>query len=302
MFRARLGRLGTGGVFCVSLRLRKRQDMARRRRYRKAKRNLSVVLLLIAVVAFIQCSMKGQDAADDNNSHKKQGDEVTDVRSNPAQKCVEVDYKGFTVGFNPEMHIPNWVAWELTKEETYGTAPRYNFFSGDPDVKGSAEKWDYNYSGYDRGHMAPAGDMKWDEEVMRNTFYMTNICPQAKSLNTGTWKKLEEKCREWARSTGSLIIICGPVLTDDITEFIGDNKVAVPERFFKVILSPGSKPMRGIGFVMPNGSVPGGLQNAAMSIDEVEAITGHDFFSALPDSIESAVESQKDFHYWSTLK
>lgn len=278
------------------------QVMARRKRYRKLKRKVSCFLLFIAVVAFIQCSMKGHDAGEGNNAPENQGDELTTVLGNPNQKCVEIDYKGFTVGFNPEMHIPNWVAWELTKEETYGTTPRYNIFSGDPDVKGSAEKWDYNYSGYDRGHMAPAGDMKWSEEVMMNTFYMTNICPQAKSLNTGTWKRLEEKCREWARSTGSLIIICGPVLTDEITEYIGDNMVAVPERFFKVILSPESKPMRGIGFIMPNGSVPGGLQKAAMSIDEVEAITGHDFFSALPDSIESAVEAQKDYHYWSTLK
>lgn len=276
--------------------------MARIKRYKKLKRKFSCALLLIAGIAFIQCSMAGRNSGEAKEGLKNPGDELTIVHSNPNQDCVEIDYKGFIVGFNPEMHIPNWVAWELTKEETFGSAPRYNIFSSDPDVKGSAEKWDYNYSGYDRGHMAPAGDMKWSEEVMMNTFYMTNICPQAKSLNTGTWKKLEEKCREWARSAGNLIIICGPVLTDEITEFIGSNRVAVPERFFKVILSPSSKPMRGIGFIMPNGSVPGGLQQAAMSIDEVEAITGHDFFSALPDSIESAVESQKDFHYWSTLK
>ena len=76
--------------------------------------------------------------------------------------------------------------------------------------------------------------------------------------------------------------------------------MAVPERFFKVILAPNS--MKGIGFIMPNGSVPGGMQKAAMSIDEVEAITGHDFFSALPDSLEAIVEAQNDFHSWSTLK
>ncbi|MDE5786515.1 MAG: hypothetical protein K2H98_08300, partial [Duncaniella sp.] len=59
---------------------------------------------------------------------------------------------------------------------------------------------------------------------------------------------------------------------------------------------------RGIGFIMPNGKVPGGMQQAAVSIDEIERITGYDFFAALPDDIENKIESQCDFHYWSTLK
>ena len=90
--------------------------------------------------------------------------------------------------------------------------------------------------------------------------------------------------------------------TDPIREFIGDTRVAVPKRFFKVILSPNANPVRGIGFIMPNDKVPGGMQVAAVSIDEVERQTGHDFFSALPDDIENEVEQQCDFHYWSTIK
>ena len=137
---------------------------------------------------------------------------------------------------------------------------------------------------------------------MRETFYMTNMCPQAKNLNTGAWKSLEEKCRQWAKADSAIVIVCGPVLTDSITEYIGDSRVAVPERFFKVVLSPYANPPRGIGFVMNNGRVDGGIQRAAMSIDEVERITGHDFFAALPDSIENIIESQNDFHFWSTLR
>ena len=131
---------------------------------------------------------------------------------------------------------------------------------------------------------------------------MTNICPQAKSLNTGAWKRLEEKCRVWADADSAIIVICGPVPTDSLTEFLGDSRVAVPKRFFKVILSPFANPPRAIGFVMPNAKVRGGLQEAAMSVDEVERITGYDFFSALPDDIENEVESKNDFHLWSTLR
>lgn len=259
-----------------------------------------IAAIVVLAVMVIQCAIEAHELDGGQNKVLTPSEELMVVKCNPNQVDKTVDYKGFTVGFNPEMHIPNWVAWELTAEETAGATPRYNKFSSDPDVAGCAENWDYSYSGYDRGHMAPAGDMKWDEEVMKNTFFMTNICPQAKSLNTGAWKSLEEKCRQWAKADSSIVIVCGPVLTDKITEFIGDTRVAVPERFFKVILAPNS--MKGIGFIMPNGSVPGGMQKAAMSIDEVEAITGHDFFSALPDSLEAIVEAQNDFHSWSTLK
>lgn len=213
-----------------------------------------------------------------------------------------VSYRGMEISFNPELHIPNWVAWELTADEVGGTEPRYNKFMSDNRVSGCPQLGDYSYSGYDRGHMAPAGDMKWDPEAMRETFYLTNICPQAKTLNTGAWKRLEEKCRQWAQADSAIVIVSGPVLSDAPLEYIGNSRVAVPARFFKVIISPYANPPRGIGFIMPNSRVEGGMQRAAVSIDEVEALTGYDFFSALPDSIEKIIESQCDFNRWSRIK
>ena len=213
-----------------------------------------------------------------------------------------VPYHGFTLSYNPQMHVPNWVAWELTANETDGAVSRENKFYCDETVSGCAEPYDYNYSGYDRGHMCPAGDMKWDRESMHDSFSMANICPQQKILNTGAWKRLEENCRKWARSQGSLIVICGPVLTDKITEYLGDTRVAVPKRFYKVLLNPNTSPMMGIGFIMDNGRVEGGMQQAAVSIDEVERVTGLDFFSELPDEVENEVEKQCEFYKWSRLK
>lgn len=213
-----------------------------------------------------------------------------------------VEYKGMTVSFNSEKHVPNWVAWELTRDEVNGTVPRAKGFKSDSRVKGCPEPWDYSNSGYDRGHMAPAGDMKWDTQAMEESFYMTNVCPQANQLNSGAWNRLEEKCRVWAEVDSAIIIIAGPILTDNITETIGETKVVVPERFFKVILSPYTIPPRGIGFIMNNGRVNGGMQTAAVSINDVEAATGYDFFSSLPDPIENEIEQQCRFHYWSTLK
>lgn len=242
------------------------------------------------------------------SSAKKSGAALTDADS--LTKVVTVDgtpeqivrYPGMTVSFNSDMHVPNWVAWKLTASMTEGGVSRENAFYNDPDVAGCAETYDYSYSGYDRGHMTPAGDMKWSREAMHGTFSLANICPQAHSLNSGSWKKLEEKCRIWAKADSAIIIVCGPILTDNIREYIGDTRVAVPKRFFKVILAPYADPARGIGFIMPNDKVAGGMQAAAVSIDDVEKATGLDFFSALPDEIETEVEKQCDFHLWSTIR
>lgn len=210
-----------------------------------------------------------------------------------------LQYAGMDVSFNPDLHIPNWVAWELLGEETTGGNARSNRFVPDPGVAASATTDDYRNSGFDRGHMAPAGDMKWSREAMDETFYLTNICPQNKSLNTGAWKKLEEKCRQWARRDSAIIVVCGPILTDSIDQRIGATGVAVPKRFFKVVLAPYAVPARGIGFIMANSSGNPGMQQTAVSIDDVERATGLDFFFNLPDDIESAVESVSDFNLFS---
>lgn len=229
---------------------------------------------------------------------------LTAVITEPTLKEDVISYKAMTISFNSGLHIPNWVSWQLTADHTDGPYSRTNNFLEDPSVEGSATPEDYTDSGYDRGHMAPAGDMKWNGEAMAESFFMTNMAPQAPDLNRGAWNKLEQKTRERAIRDSVIYIVCGPVLTDSdaIVERIGRTGVAVPRRFFKVILSPYSDPPRAIGFIMPNATVRGGMQAAAMSVDEVEAITGHDFFSALPDSIENQLESTYNFNLWSQLK
>lgn len=275
--------------------------MAKKKKNSKSPKSLLVIGLILAC---IYLAMQLEGGARDSSSRPDVASEtygdLLDVRTNPALKEISRKYKGMDLSFNPQYHIPNWVAWELTADETSGEISRTNKFSADPEIPESAETWDYNYSGYDRGHMAPAGDMRWNREAMEQTFLMTNICPQVKSLNAGSWKNLEEKCRQWAQADSAIYIVCGPVIDGKPIEYIGDTRVYVPRRFFKVIISPYANPARGIGFIMPNGKVPGGMQACAVPIDSVESLTGHDFFASLPDDIEADVESQCDFHYWST--
>lgn len=284
-----------------------------RRQTARADKNTLLRYLIVAFVLLVGVKFVSDIRARDEERTLRESesgtafsmpgkDSLLHVATNPVLDQLMLKRTGMSISFNRQMHEPNWVAWELTADETKGNIKRESKFSTDPDIDTSADPWDYNYTGFDRGHMAPAGDMKWDADAMRETFYMTNICPQAKALNTGAWKNLEERCRRWVQRDSSLMIVCGPVLTDTITEFIGDNRVAVPSRFFKVILAPYAKPMRAIGFLFPNAKAIGGLQPSAVSVDSVECVTGHDFFTALPDSLQQIVEAQSDFHLWNTLK
>ncbi|MCM1164142.1 MAG: DNA/RNA non-specific endonuclease [Muribaculaceae bacterium] len=272
--------------------------MAKKSAKRLSAGRLIVMVIVIAACMVMARNIEREDASTPMGS-QVYGD-LLDTHTAPGTPEVKKRYKGMDLSFNPRAHIPNWVAWELTDEETRGKAPRTNKFAADETVEGCAETWDYAYSGYDRGHMAPAGDMKWDSEAMAQTFLLTNICPQSKALNTGAWRTLEEKCRVWARKMGKLYIVCGPVIDGKPIEYIGDSKVYVPGKFFKAIIAPDQR--MGIGFIMPNAKVKGGMQPCAVTIDSIESLTGHDLFPSLPDDLETDIESQCNFNRWVTVK
>lgn len=207
-------------------------------------------------------------------------------------------YKGFVLSFNSENHTPNWVGWELLSSEIGGTIPRSDRFWTDDKITGCPAHSDYKRSGYDRGHMIPAADQKWDEDAMNDCFVMANMCPQDGSLNSGAWNTLEEKCRLWAQRDSALVIVAGPIYKASDRKTIGENKVRVPSAFYKVIVAPYLETPRGIGFVYPNMTAPGNMQNYVMTIDDIEELTGIDFFANLPDDIENEVESVSSFKEW----
>lgn len=264
---------------------------------------IALAVAVVAVIAWLVITAKAQENGSCNGILMPDASALETARVPEGTPEEIIRYKGFTVSFNPKTHQPNWVGWELLASEADGKHPRNQNFMQDTDVEGCATPQDYRYSGFDRGHMAPAGDMKWDQQAMDESFLMTNICPQSGELNRGTWNKLEEKCRQRARRDSAVVIVCGPVFDKSgASMLIGANGVAVPQGFFKVVLSPYTTPPRAIGFLMPNGPVPGGMQKCAVSVDSVESVTGFDFFAALPDNTENEIESQCDFHRWSTSK
>lgn len=201
--------------------------------------------------------------------------------------------KGYTLSYNADYKTPQWVAWELTRKETKGTEERTDKFVPDPDVKGAkAYTQDYTRSGYDRGHMAPAADMKWSRQAMEESFYLSNICPQNPNLNRGDWNDLEEQSRQWARKYGAVYIVCGPIYDNKQPKRIGNNKVAVPHAFYKVILINQKENPQALGFIFPNAAGTRPLKSYMVTVDSVEKRTGIDFFPALPDEIENRIEAE----------
>ncbi len=262
----------------------------------------AVFLLIIGIAYFWNKLSPGAIDPNFDTPQQKESliklEDLDKVSQSKEVKSIMKKYEGFTVDFNPDNKTPNYVAWILHGSETEGASARSNKFWTDSDIEGCPDTRDYTRSGYDRGHMCPAGEQKWSAEAMNHSFVMANICPQKHELNTGAWKTLEDKERVWAKRDSAIVIIAGPIYDSSDKETIGKNKVRVPSAFFKVLLAPYAEPMRAIGFVYPNMRCDGNMASYAVSVDDVEKMTGLDFFSALPDSVENDIESIVSFKDW----
>ena len=219
----------------------------------------------------------------------------------PAMEANEIiiEHKGYTLSYNRELRIPNWVAYELTDEETRGDNQRADrMFRMDPDLKGTqAMREDYSGSGWTKGHMAPAADFRWDGDAMDETFYLTNVCPQSEELNGGDWEYLERQVRSWARKYGKVWVVSGPIVGKDY-QTIGERDVAIPESFFKAVMIHDGLSYSSIAFVMGNDSARYYLRDCAISVNDLEDKTGLDFFPALDDRFEEEVESGYSLLTW----
>lgn len=261
------------------------------------KRLLIAAVLVLAIVLIIKMLSK---------SGEKQGiasyQSIDSLEIPLIAKGEEiVSHKGYVLSYSEPNEQAKWVAYVLTSEELSGKKmKRTDDFREDPTVPtGSATPEDYFHSGYDRGHLAPAADMKWSPEVQSESFYMSNMSPQAPSFNRGIWNKLEEHVRDWAKKFGKLYIVTGPVLKGEMKK-IGNNKVSVPPYYYKVLLRKDEQGYyHATAFLLPNDNLKDSPSNYEVSVDSVEHFTGIDFFYRLPDKVENEVESKVERNEWS---
>ncbi len=215
------------------------------------------------------------------------------------QDDLIVEHEGYTLAYEEDIEQPKWVAYRLTAINIKkNTAQRKDNFRPDPGVRTeSATLNDYEGSGYDRGHLAPAADFSWSQEAMDGTFFLSNMSPQDPSFNRGIWKKLEEKVREWGVKDKELFVVTGP-LVDRGAKKIGKNKVAVPQKFYKIVLDISEPEIKAIGFVMENRGSDKSIMDYVVTVDSIEKMTGLDFFPMLPDELENQLESRINKNLW----
>lgn len=230
--------------------------------------------------------------------------------------------EAYTTCYNHDTRCPNWVAWVLTREKVQastekkiwfdekGNAIGINSFTGDM-IKGTyiydaeAEEprpqlndWDEKPEGFSHGHMCPAADCKMSPAAMNQSFLLTNICAQAEKLNTGSWNKLETKCRNLAEKYGCIYVVTGPLfISGQPSAYMGKSRIAIPDAFYKVVLCMEGTP-KAIGFIYANTNEPHNMQDAVRTVDQIEQMTGIDFFPLLPNEVEDEIESHANLNDW----
>jgi endonuclease G len=217
-----------------------------------------------------------------------------------SEKDIVIEHQFYTLSYSEKDEQAKWVAYELSRDRVNSfIAERTDNFREDSKVEsGSAKLSDYRGSGYDRGHLCPAGDMTFSRLAMSESFYMSNMSPQDKSFNRGVWKELEAQTRDWARSNKHIYVVTGPILGKRMARKIGDSRVSVPKAYYKVLLDLKEPEQKAIAFVIPNEKQTLPLDAFAMSIDDLEAMTSIDFFPSLPNQQENELESSFNPSRW----
>ena len=210
-----------------------------------------------------------------------------------------VHHQNYSLSYSESHEQAEWVAYELKKSHLSSTNHKRPYFEIDKAVKTKAAHWrNYKKSGYDRGHLCPAGDRRFTKEAHDETFLTSNISPQEHQFNAGVWNRLEQKVRYWARKNDGVFVVTGGVLKNGL-KTIGDDQVAVPNQFYKVILDNTSGKIKVLAFLMDHKDSNLPLYKFVVSVDEVEALTGIDFFPELEDEIENKLEASSSYKNWS---
>ncbi|MFA9389675.1 MAG: DNA/RNA non-specific endonuclease [Prolixibacteraceae bacterium] len=220
------------------------------------------------------------------------------VRKNkiyPISSGEMVQHNYYSLAYSEEYEGALWVFYHLTPAHVNGEAIRKDNFRDDPLVSTGSATWnDYKGSGYDKGHLCPAASMSINQQAIDESFYMSTMSPQDPNFNRGCWKNLESKVRDWVLSMNALYVVSGPIY-NNIEEYIGENKVAVPKYYYKVIWDGKDKM---IGFIMPNEKCQYELSTYIVPVDSIESVTNINFFSKIPNRIEKVIEAEVNSEPW----
>lgn len=260
-----------------------------------------LVIIILTVVMYYADDLFEKDitsVSDTSIITQRNSEEFDDTFLPASTAGAIVKHNFFTLSYSEAHEQAEWVAYELSKSDLSRNDFKRPYFIEDKKVKTKSADWrNYKNSGYDRGHLVPAGDRRMSVEAYNETFFTSNISPQDREFNAGIWNRLEQKVRYWAGKYDGVYVVTGGVLTGNM-KTIGDEKVSVPNEFYKIVVDVSDGNYKAIAFVIPNRPSSQSFYEYVVSIDEIEAKTGIDFFPNLPDSIENNLEQMVDLKAW----
>jgi endonuclease G len=231
------------------------------------------------------------------NQEKNKAQSFDFLPTSTTNQIVKHNY--YSLSYNEKYEQAEWVAYELKKNYVRSSNFKRPYFIEDPKVKtGSADWRNYKKSGYDKGHLCPAGDMEFEINAYNDTFFTSNISPQIHEFNGGIWNRLEQKVRYWATKYDGVYVITGGVLESNLNT-IGQEKVFVPNYFYKILLDNSNGEYKMIAFLVPNEKSDKPLYSFVVSVDTIEKMTGIDFFPKLENKTENRLEKSSDYKAWS---
>lgn len=253
-----------------------------------------ILLINLLIVLVVSCKKIDENFDQQNGVLVEDATEFNYLPTNTTNAVYE--HKTFTLSYSEEHEQAEWVAYFLDADDINYTTYERPFFEVDDIVITGAAHWrNYKNSGYNKGHLCPAGDRKSNFKEYEETFLTSNISPQKYEFNSGIWNRLEQKVRFWAQRYDGVYVITAGVLEDDL-DTIGYEHVSIPKYFYKVILSKDKQRM--IGFLVPHKDSEKSLYSFVVPVDTIEKMTGIDFFPELEDELENKLESESNAKSW----
>lgn len=252
---------------------------------------------IIVVFLFESLSVSVLSPKNFNNEKRNPSNSFDYLPSSTTNQIIKHDY--FTLSYSEKHEQAEWVAYELKKSYVKSAHFKRPYFIEDSKVKtGSADWRNYKKSGYDKGHLCPAGDMEFAINAYNDTFFTSNISPQRHDFNSGIWNRLEQKTRYWATKYDGVYVITGGILEPSL-KTIGRENVSVPNYFYKILLDNSNGRYKMIAFLVPSKKSDKPIYDFVVSVDQIEKMTGIDFFPKLNDKIENSLEKNSDYKSWS---
>jgi endonuclease G len=267
----------------------------------KRKYMYPILVVLLTIVLYYADKYVDRENEDYPNTQTKGGFSSSEFDNSflpTSTTGAIVNHAYYSLSYSEAHEQAEWVAYDLLREHLKKNDFERPYFVEDRSVKTKSADWrNYKNSGYDRGHLCPAGDRGFNKDAHHETFLTSNISPQNHDFNAGIWNSLEQKVRYWALKYDGVYVVTGGVLKGGLKN-IGYEKVSVPEKFFKIVVDASGGNYKALAFLIPNEPTNKSFYDYVVTIDSVEELTGIDFFPNLSEAKEKKMESTIELKAW----